>query len=274
MSFKDVLVHVDGGGRSTARLDVATQVAQVFGARLTGLFGQSDPHVLILATRDPETALAPIAARSETAFRERVSVARVAGEWLVEATVNDTELVKRLLMAARHADLAILGQYEPEAPQAGVPADLIEHVVLGSGRPVLVVPFAGYFASVGRRVMVAWNGGREAARAVGDAIPFLERAEKVILISVNPDIGRREAEAPVFGPILRHLSAHGIDAAPEILWVKDIGAMDILLSRLTDDSIDLLVMGAHGGYGIPHLHRSAATRHILRHMTVPVLMSH
>lgn len=274
MSFKDLLVHVDESQRSAMRLDVATEVARAFGARLTGLFGESDPHVLILSTRDPEVALAPVAASAEAAFRERADAAGLAAEWVVEATVNDTELVKRIISAARHADLTILGQHEPDAPQTGVPGDLIEQVLLASGRPVLAVPFAGRFPSVGRRVMVAWNGGREAARAVGDAMPFLELAEKVILISVNPDAGRREPDAPVFEPIIRHLAVHGIEAEPEILWVKDIGAMDILLSRLTDDGIDLLVMGAHGGYGIPHLHRSAATRHILRHMTVPVLMSH
>ena len=122
--------------------------------------------------------------------------------------------------------------------------------------------------------MVAWNAGREAARALHDAMPFLARAKHVILIAINPDMGRKEYGEEPFGPTQRHLVAHGVEAEGEALWVEDVRAMDMLLSRLTDEAIDLLVMGAHGHYGFPYLHRGGSTREILGHMTVPVLMSH
>ena len=274
MSYKDLLVHIDPGERSLARLDVALDVAQRFSARLTGLFGQSDPHVLIPASRDPAAALGSIAADSEALFRNKAAAANVPVEWATAMTVNDTELVKRLLFAARNADLTILGQHDPRAHDVSGPPDLVEQIVLNSGRPVLVVPYAGHFATVGERVMVAWNSGREAARALHDALPFLAHAKHVILIAINPDLGRKEYGEEPFGPTRHHLAAHGIEAEGEALWVEDVRAMDMLLSRLTDEGIDLLVMGAHGHYGFPYLHRGGSTREILGHMTVPVLMSH
>ena len=153
------------------------------------MFGQSDPHVMIPASRDPVAALGPIAAEIETLFRSKAAAAGVPVEWSTAMTVNDTELVKRLLFAARNADLTILGQHDARAHDVSTPSDLVEQIVLNSGRPVLVIPYAGRFASIGERVMVAWNAGREAARALHDAMPFLARAKHVILIAINPDIG-------------------------------------------------------------------------------------
>ena len=182
MSCKDLLVHIDAGERSLARLDLAIGVAQRFGARLTGFFGQSDPHVMIPASRNPVATLGPRAGELETLFRSKAEAAGVPVEWSTAMTVNDTELVKRLLFATRNADLAILGQHDARAHDVSTPSDLVEQIVLNSGRPVLVIPYAGRFASIGERVMVAWNTGREAARALHDAMPFLTRAKHVILI--------------------------------------------------------------------------------------------
>ena len=220
MSCKDLLVHIDAGERSLARLDLAIGVAQRFGARLTGLFGQSDPHVMIPASRDPVAALGPIAAEIETLFRSKAAAAGVPVEWSTAMTVNDTELVKRLLFAARNADLTILGQHDTRAHDVSTPSDLAEQIVLNSGRPVLVIPYAGRFASIGERVMVAWNAGREAARALHDAMPFLARAKHVILIAINPDMGRKEYGEEPFGPTQRHLVAHGVAAEGEACGSK------------------------------------------------------
>lgn len=273
MAYKDLLVHLDSSARSGARMDLAVTLARRFGARLTGLFGESDPHVLIPAARDPEAALQQAAAAAQASFLAGTRAAGLAAEWQAAATVNDTELLKRLLFRARHADLAIVGQHDPQEAPVGVPPDLAEHLVLNSGRPTLVVPYAGTFPAADR-VLVAWNGGREAARALGDALPFLAQASQVIVVAINPDFGRREYGEEPLGAIEQHLSAHGVRVETETLWVEDMHAMDILLARLTDHAIDLLVMGAHGHYGFPYLHRGSSTRHILRHMTVPVLMSH
>jgi nucleotide-binding universal stress UspA family protein len=189
-------------------------------------------------------------------------------------TVNDMELIKRALFHARHADLVILGQSDPEASNVSVPPDFAEQIILNSGRPILVVPYAGRFVDLGQRVMVAWNASREAARALNDALPLLVQASHVIVVAINPDMSRKEYGEEPFQPVAAHLAAHGVSARCESLWVEDIRAMDLLLSRLTDEAVDLLVMGAHGHYGFPYLHRGGSTRQVLRYMTVPVLMSH
>lgn len=273
MGFEDILVHLDSASRSEVRLDVAAGLAQRFAARLTGLFGESAAHALSIATRDPERELAEAIADAEALFRRRTQASAFQSDWHALATVNDTELLKQTVFAARHADLTVLGQHDPELKSIGVPADFAEQIVLHSGRPVLVVPFTGDFEAIGKRIVVAWNASREAARALADAMPLLAKAERITLIAINP----AKIELPYghehFTALIAHLAVHGIDARTERLAAGDVGAMDLLLSRLTDEAADLLVLGAHGQYGFPYLHRGGATRHILRHMTVPVLMS-
>ena len=136
-----------------------------------------------------------------------------------------------------------------------------------------MVPYAGHFKSIGRRVLIAWNGSREAARALNDALPLLDSAEYVALLAINPEPESRPG-VNRFAQVTRHLQLHGIDATIETLRIGDLRAMDMLLSRLTDEAIDLMVMGAYGQYAVPVLHRGGSTRHILAHMTAPVLMSH
>lgn len=274
MSYRDIIVHLERDERSEVRLDVAIDVARTFAVTLTGVYGESDPHVMNYATRDPAAALGPLARSIESAFRERTAAAGVVADWLALMTVNDTELVKRLLYAAIHADLLVLGQYRAGEATASVPADLVTQIVLNCGRPVLCVPAAGRYARIGRRVMIAWNISREATRAVHDALPFLVGAEHVRLVAVNPDLSRKAYGEEPFAAIERHLARHGVAVHAETLWVEDMALVDGLLSRIADESIDMLVMGAHGHYGFPYLHRGGMTREILNSMTVPVLLSH
>jgi nucleotide-binding universal stress UspA family protein len=273
VTLRHLLMHIDSSERSAARLDLPVGLARRFDAALTGLFAENDPHVMTVAALDPAGALAPDAAAAAALFRERVDARPIRSDWQTVMTASDDALIRQTLRIARNADLAILGQHDPERTDVRVPADLAEQVILQSGRPVLVVPYAGHFVDVGRRVLIAWNGSREASRALNDAMPILRSAEYVVLLAINPDPEQRPGENR-FAPVSRHLQAHGIDAQIETLRVEDIDAMDMLLSRLTDEGIDLLVMGAYGQYAGPLSHRGASTRHILGHMTVPVLMSH
>ncbi|MBK8176880.1 MAG: universal stress protein [Rhodospirillales bacterium] len=274
MTYRDLLVHLDGSEQSEARAAIAVEVARAFGAVLTGLYGESDPHVLVPASRDPAASLHTVAERIETAFRRRAAAAGIDTNWLTAMTVNDTELIKRVLFAARHADLVVLGQHRDGERTASVPSDLIEQIALNCGRPVLCIPSVGRFPTVAARVLVAWNGSREAARAVNDAMPFLLRAERVRLLAINPDHSRDAYGEEPFAPMQRHLASHGVIAQCETLWVQDSDVIEGLLSRLGDEGIDLLVMGAHGHYGFPYLYRGGGTRQILRSMTTPVLMSY
>jgi nucleotide-binding universal stress UspA family protein len=138
---------------------------------------------------------------------------------------------------------------------------------------VIVVPFIRAAATIGERVLVAWDGGREAARAVNDALPILERAKSVTVLSVNPaseDGSRREPGAD----ISLHLARHGVKVEAQRRITTEISAGDAILNEIASKGSDLLVMGAYGHSRLRELVLGGVTRQILGSMTVPVLMSH
>jgi nucleotide-binding universal stress UspA family protein len=139
------------------------------------------------------------------------------------------------------------------------------------GRPVLVVPRYGTFPTIGERVLVAWNGAREAVRAVNDALPLLQRAQLVTVLSIDPsDADHRIPSAD----ITLHLARHGVTAVAAQTRGTDLLVADILLSYAADLGADLIVSGAYGHTRLRELVLGGMTRHLLQTMTVPVLMSH
>jgi nucleotide-binding universal stress UspA family protein len=173
---------------------------------------------------------------------------------------------------ARYADLTVVGQGIDLKDAPHDLAFLPEELALGVGRPVLVVPRYGTFETFGERVLIAWNGSREATRAVHDALPLLTRATKVTVLSIDPepDSGARVPSAD----ITLHLARHGVSAEADSTVALDMAVGDMLLSRAADLGANLLVMGAYGHSRVREMVLGGATRHILQHMTVPVLMSH
>ena len=146
--------------------------------------------------------------------------------------------------------------------------------MLSCGRPVLVVPYAGNFADVGRRVLVAWNGRREAARALHDAMFLLADAEAVTVIEIDPPAPGVAAPAASAAQLAAALMRRGIAAKAETETSGDIGVGDLLLSRTADLGADLIVMGAYGHSRVREFVLGGVSRDLFRHMTVPVLMSH
>ena len=173
----------------------------------------------------------------------------------------------------RCADLLVMGQSEPGQPLS-MPAQMVESVIMSSSCPTLLVPFVGFREAPGKRVMVAWDGGRESARSVKDALPFLVRAKSVVLLMVDAKAkAQREGEEPGVD-LAHHLARHGCRVEIQSSESGNISIGDTILSRLADQAIDLLVMGAYGHSRLRELVLGGVTRHILAHMTVPVLMSH
>lgn len=270
MTLKDIFVHLDGSDRARVRLDIAVALAQHHHARLTGHFAQLSPQTVgVLGPRRSDIDQ-QAAAEAEALFAECTQAAGVTAAWHVTNSGEFNAVIFSIVGSARHHDLIVLGQHDYSHNGDLTPPELAEQVLLESGRPALVVPFAGHFKTVGERVMIAWNAGREAARAVNDAVPLMTAAKEVRVIVINP----QDTRSPAGEAVVEHLACHGINAASDVLVVEGIGVMDMLLSRAADLGSDLLVMGAHGQYGFPWLNRGGGTRHILRHMTLPVLMSH
>jgi nucleotide-binding universal stress UspA family protein len=181
--------------------------------------------------------------------------------------------MQEAIVHARYADLAIVGQLDPDNEAPGSPLSPAD-VLLDSGRPALVVPYVGRFADVGQRVLIGWNASREAARAVNDALPLLARAAQVTVLAVNPRVGTMHHGATPGADIAAHLARHGITVTVEIAHVTELDASDTLLNRAADLGADLIVTGAYGRSRMRELVLGGVTRDLLRRMTVPVFMSH
>jgi nucleotide-binding universal stress UspA family protein len=285
MSFKDVLVVFTDRHNPAARLQVAVDIALRDTAHLVGLY--IVPPISLLAGGLPytggaaevqaleqlqaiarSTALAE-ASRVEAAFRDETARAGLSSEWrLVEAPITETAVLH-----ARYSDLAVLGQADPQHPVPGG-AHPVETVLLGSGRPILVVPYVGRFAQTGRYVLVAWNATREAARAVNDALPILAKAEKVTVLTVNPKGDSGKTAEWTAADITHHLARHGVRAEASSTVTDEIDVGNAILSRAADLGTDLIVMGGYGHSRARELILGGVTRTLLEHMTVPVLLSH
>jgi nucleotide-binding universal stress UspA family protein len=270
MTLKHLLVHLDASKRASERLDLAVTLARRFGARLTGLFaesGRTGPG--IADKREPET-LARDNARARSAFEEKTRAAGLATDWWQVPGVDYSEVVGWTVVCCRYADMAIFGQHEDTGGR--VPGEVIEQVLHESGRPLLVVPSVGHYADVGKRVLVAWTGSRESARALNDALPLLDGAKEVEVLSIQRPSGGAEGAVPPVD-IVAHLAAHGVSARYERLILDEMKVVDHVLNRASDWAADLTVIGGYTHRGFPYLQRSSTTHDILRSMTTPVLLS-
>jgi nucleotide-binding universal stress UspA family protein len=279
MSYQSILVHVDSSPDCTNRVELAALLAQRFGAHLTGLF------TAWLPTFEVSMAAVPVYDVTGTAqeYAENCAdkaketfdkVVRVIGVDQAEWRQSIGRPIEVLCLNARYHDLVILGQHNPEQSIDNLPKDFVPQVVLGAGRPVLVVPYAGRFADVGQHALVGWDAGREAARVLTDALPLLKRAKKTTLQTFNSrQMFSKQGELPG-GDISLYLARHqvSVELLGNIEGVMDVGAQ--LLSTVADVDADMLVMGAYGHSRLIELALGGATKTVLESMTVPVLMAH
>jgi nucleotide-binding universal stress UspA family protein len=209
------------------------------------------------------------AGRIAEEFKARIARDGLAGEWRQVEGV----LASQIATQGRYSDLVVVGQ---AAPEGGGPEDNlhIEAALFDTGRPALVVPHAGPAGSLGRRVLVAWNGSREAARAVHDALPLMAGAEAVTVVTIDPESGPDAHGEEPGADIARHLARHGLPVTVRRVVGSGIAAGDLLLNEAADLGADLIVMGAYGRSRLREFVLGGATRTMLRQMTVPVLMAH
>jgi nucleotide-binding universal stress UspA family protein len=282
MAIKDILVHVDDRPSSAVRLEMAAQLAATHDAHLIGLYVVVEPHISRTARAFfpdeaialQRSALTAAGERARDRFEDLIAHAGVRGEWR-QAASQPARLAKVVAVHARYADLAVVGQADPEEDEPEVTRIMPDELILVAGRPVLVVPYVGTYSVVGERVLVAWDASRLATRAVNDALPCLEKAKKVVVLAVNPrgDGEQGHGEIPS-ADICLHLARHGINAEAQHTRADDVDVGNMLLSRAADEGIDLMVCGAYGHRRLRELVLGGVTRHLLNHMTMPVLMSH
>jgi nucleotide-binding universal stress UspA family protein len=278
MSYKTILVYLNDNRRAEAILEPAVSLAERNNAHLIGLHVYATvpaPPVAVPYAADVVNAVAA-AQQKETqeiaAVFSRMTAGRsLVAEWRAEKgpRVNPASVV---LEHSRAADLIVTGQTDPDW-EATPLVDIAEHLALGSGRPVLVVPYVGRYTTLGRNVAIAWKAGREASRAVFDALPLLKQAEQVQILEIS-ESGASRTGIAVDSSIAITLARHGIKPSVRTSVAGEISVGDEILSRLADLGADLLVMGAYGHSRMRELVFGGVTRHIARHMTVPTLLSH
>jgi nucleotide-binding universal stress UspA family protein len=275
MSLKDVLVYVGTDAACRSRVEVAARLAAWHDAHLTGLHVMASPPIPGYIAAELPREVHEIEARrlreeAEQARHLFDSAVRAVGVPRIEWRAEEGDILATTRRHARYFDLVVVGQgIDLDDPTLSV---LPEELVLSIGHPVLVVPRYGTFVALGDHVLVGWNASREAARAVNDALPLLRRAQKVTVLSVDP--GDHPDQRIPGADITLHLARHGVNAVADQTRGADISVGDVLLSRAADVGADLIVCGAYGHSRLREMVLGGATRHLLQHTTVPVLMSH
>ena len=279
MSYKTILVHVDESDRSKLRVDLAAQLALDQGAHLIGTavtgvsrfiyqdgnISASDPNLTIHLNFLRERAEKAIAV-----FNQQVAQHGVTS---FESAIANDEAGGGIGLQARYSDLVVIGQTNRDEPSPSVLPDFPEYLIMNSGRPALIIPYAGEFEHIGKRPLISWDASREATRAVTDAIPLLKKADLVqVAIFNTKSVPDAHGEQPG-ADIALYLARHGIKVEVSVHKTStDIG--NALLSLAHDFDSDMLVMGGYGHSRLREMIMGGVTRTILESMTVPVFMSH
>ncbi len=275
LAMKSILVHIDASPRCAVRLGIAQALGGQHGAVVTGLYGVLPSLIAMpLAAAEGMVTAAALLAEldSEQRARARALFESASSQRSMSWVDGGESPYWRLMQHAPYADLLVLGQTDAgDALTGALPPELVPTAISDSGRPTLIVPFAGAFEAGASRVLIAWKPTREAARALSAALPWLRLASQVH-VATRPE----EAQAGFdHTAALRHwLQVQGVEADPQLhsLGPGDIG--ESLLSLAADTSADLLVMGCYGHSRSREWVLGGASRSVLRSMTLPVLMAH
>jgi nucleotide-binding universal stress UspA family protein len=272
MAIKDILLYLDNSPSCSSRIELAVNMARTHGAHLKGLYVVSHSYYAPRLGR----AEAEIAAQVEALFAEKTRYSDLSVEWLyVDWPVIGTSIPEIIDHYAFYTDLVIVSQPDHGSQSTGAPVDLAERLGLGTGRPVLVVPYAGTYPTCGERVMIAWRSGRESSRAVNDALSVLVKARHVSVVTIETPNAPDATAVQDAATLCTYLSRHRIPAThDQILTSASFPVGDVLLNSACENKMDLLVMGAfaptrRGAYML-----GPVARHLMNHMTVPVLISH
>ena len=279
MAIKDLLVAFDGNESSISAVRFAVQMADKYGASVTGLHVYSEekyeshirrwiPEDVLKNLHDAEMK---VEKSIETTFNQEISATGFKGKvkWIASPGRADV-LMPRYV---RYFDMLIVGQFT-NVDQAKSGSLNPEELLLRSGKPIIVVPKAYEPVAFKGKAAIAWDGSRSAARALTDAMQILETKSALDVIRL---IASDEDEAKRVLPehdLIAHLKAHGIDAKLVQLKPGGKSAGETILAHCQETAPDVLVMGAYGRGKFGTLLFGSTAQHVLKNMTTPVLMSH
>ena len=256
MAYKDILVYLDSTLEVVERIRLAVSLAKAHGARLIGV-DVSAPS----ARQEAETG-----AEVNRTFSDTTRPSGLPTIFVPADKAGESDSFPHCI------DLMIAPGPESLAHSV-VRRGALDRALLESGAPMLMLPPEWTPGPVGDNVVIAWNGGREALRAVHDAMPLLERAKKVTLFafSSRPSALRKSAEM-----LVDHLAAHGVKAEHVSDWTNtgDLTAVEALFASLDTQDADLIVAGAFGHSRIYEGLFGGVTLDLMHQQSLPVLMSH
>ncbi len=275
---KDIVVNLSVTGKLNTARDYALSVASTLEAHVSAVAYRYEPYVPGMVFDSSVVSGVIEAQRVEYEKSAKQAIAGFEEAARRAAVSSDVRTIEASLAGAaedfaayaRTFDLSIVGQPEPDD---GVAADLIaEAALFGSGRPAVIVPYIQKAGLKLDHVTVCWDGGRPAARAVADALPFLRRSKTIEVLTVETEKSR---SSEIRGADLaQHLARHRLKVELNSMPAADIDVGAAILSHVADTGSDFLVMGAYGHSRLREFVLGGATRGILDAMTLPVLMSH
>jgi nucleotide-binding universal stress UspA family protein len=286
MSYKTILLHVNDERRLPGLLKAATTLATQHHAHLIGL--SVVPPIFIPPASDIAISIPSVIdahrdayrleeKRMKTVFDTATSEAAAPGAFTAEwRSVDAGHLasgIQVMMPVARTCDLIIASQVDQDWSSSTM-LDFADELATDSGRPVLVIPNKPRAGFATRRILVAWNGRREATRAVFDALPMLKKADDVSVIWIDPQKDTDDAGDLPAADLCAALSRHGVKCGEGACVSPKLSAGETLLFEATKLGWDVLVMGCYGHSRLREFILGGASRHVLSKMTMPVLMSH
>lgn len=268
-----ILVPLDGVGAGGAGVRLAAGVARRQGARLVVVRFEAWPAGRVFESGSPPTFDAVRVTDTETA---NDATAHELSVPLKRETVagDRTQIARALIERANTADLIVVDQVASRPSADGWIMDLFAQLPLLTGRPTVFVPDGVRSSGIGERVMVAWDASRESSRAVSDALPILELASDVTVLNVETSGNPYPTGNAGESRLASYLSRHGIPVTLCKSYIAGASVGETIASRACDARADLLVMGAYGYGRDGQVVLGPATRYLLDHMPVPVLMSY
>jgi nucleotide-binding universal stress UspA family protein len=279
MTYKTILVHLDAGLRTSARIDLALQLAAVHQAHVAALYTTfhlqaASFYMMAAAGAYYEQFDAHRISRRNAVkelFHTKARLAGVQSEWHEPPGPPNIEAPRY----ARHADLIVVGREDPDDADSAVAPLFLENLILGAGRPVLLAPPGTSSFDADSEIVLAWDGSRESTRAAHDALPLLKLAPNVSLIVVDAPDGERGPSRVPGADIATGLARHGV--LVETVEVDKVPHRDIgkaLIQHARNRKAGLIVAGAYGHSRILEVTLGGVTRTLMETSTVPVLFSH
>ncbi|MHA1529643.1 MAG: universal stress protein [Alphaproteobacteria bacterium] len=280
MSFKNLLVFADDSDASALRLDAAIAMAERLGAHLAACalieqpayyYGIGSEVAVDIYAQDVERAKTVAQGVADAA---RVRLAECGHDGGTRWAIGTPEVIGGIAARhARYADFSLVGQPFEGAHRTPL-TRVLEGILFDSGRPFVMVPQVWLGGGFGERILVAWTPRKEAARAVADAMPFIEAAESVHIAMIDPDTGDDAHGEEPGADLAAALARHGVPVTVDALPSAGQTVAGRMLSHATDCAASLIVMGGYGHWRLRESVFGGATRDMVRHTTVPLLLAH